>query len=56
MRRLFFIAWWSLLSSAGIVALLRYMHPATFSKAVLPVLLGLAFTASVFAIVNKRYE
>lgn len=56
MRRLFFIAWWSLVGAAAIVTFLRYLHPATFSRAVLPALLGLAFVSVVFAISNKRYE
>lgn len=56
MRRLFFISWWALLGAAAIVALSRYLHPATFSRAVLPSLLGLAFVSVMVAIANTRYE
>lgn len=56
MRKFFFIAWWSLLGSAAVIAFLRYMHPATFSRAVLPAVLCLAFISLIFAIANKRYE
>ncbi len=56
MRRIFFIAWWSLLGAAGIIVLARYMHPATFSKTILPLVLGLAFIGAVCSIANKRYE
>ncbi len=56
MRRIFFILWWSLLGSAAVIFFLRYMHPAIFSRSVIPVVLGLAFVSVAFAIANKRYE
>ncbi len=56
MRRILFIAWWSLLGSAGIVALAEYLQPATFSNAVFPILLGLACVFGALAGWNVRYE
>lgn len=56
MRRIFFILWCSLLGSSGVVALLRYLQPATFSGAVLPILLGLAFLSVIGAAYHATYE
>lgn len=47
---------WPLSIAAALVAVARYLHPATFADWVFPVLVAVILCCVAVTIVNKRYE
>ncbi len=56
MKRILYNGVWPCALAAAIVVCARYLHPATFSAAVFPLLVLLATICAAFRIATRRYE
>ncbi len=56
MRRIAYTGMWPCIIAAVIVACARYLHPATFSESVFPLLVALATICAAFVVAMRRYE